>query len=753
LERGKAALKNLIKMKYAQVLLVFAAFALMVAIGGYFVSNTLQRVSSAAVNVALEETNNTIRAYLREPKVAFDNIYTAIIDILDRDEPQEIVLQYMNQTSDMLRMQEDGIEGFLDIYGFIRDETLVGSNWIPGDDFVPQQRPWYQLAVRSDGIAYTAPYIDVMTGLPVISLAQELYGKNGVYYGVLSMDISIEWLIGYTESLQFVEGGYGMILSQYLHIIAHPDEQLRGLRLQDLGEDYAAIADMLRVSRGVSGMRIQDTDGKSSVVFFQQLYNGWFAGVVLPVWSYFADVYRNIALLAALGFILACILSAILLRLAADKLRSEEESRSKSSFLAIMSHEMRTPMNAIMGMTSIAKSTQNVERKNYALERIEDASNHLLGVINNILDLSKIEADKLELNPVDFDFREMIDKVVNIINFRITEKSQELTVDIGDSIPRMLTCDDQRLAQVITNLLSNAVKFTPEHGVISLCANLSEHENGACKVRFTISDTGVGISDEQLSSLFKPFQQAESSTARRYGGTGLGLAITKRIVELMGGSISVSSALGEGATFAFTVGVEKPDAKEINDLESTLNREKSEEPVQIDDFFGHTALLAEDVEINREILMALLEPTYLRIDCAENGAEAVRMFKEAPARYSIIFMDVQMPVMDGFEATRIIRTQGSANAKTIPIIAMTANVFKEDVDNCLKAGMNGHIGKPIVIDAVLQVLRQYLEFKESGEDRRSEDRRQNYEDRRKNKVDRRQSDADRRKADRRKRAF
>jgi len=408
-------------------------------------------------------------------------------------------------------------------------------------------------------------------------------------------------------------------------------------------------------------------------------------------------------------------------------------------------------MNAIMGMTSIAKSTQSVERKNYALERIEDASNHLLGVINNILDLSKIEADKLELNPVDFDFREMINKVVNIINFRITEKSQELTVDIDSNIPRILICDDQRLAQVITNLLSNAVKFTPEHGVISLCANLSEHEDGACKVRFSITDTGVGISEEQQASLFKPFQQAESSTARRYGGTGLGLAITKRIVELMGGSISVSSDLGEGATFAFTVGVEKPDAKVLNDLESKLKKEKKE-PERIDDFSGHTALLVEDVEINREIIMALLEPTYLEIDCAENGSEAVRMFKEAPARYSIIFMDVQMPVMDGFEATRIIRAQSSANAKTIPIIAMTANVFKEDVDNCLKAGMNSHIGKPIVIGSVLQVLRQYLDFNESGEDRQSEDRRHNGEDRRKNIADRRQSGGDRRKADRRKSA-
>jgi len=694
-------------MKYSQIIFVFIAFALMVVIGSYFVSNTLQKTSSSAVAVALEETDKTIRAYLREPKVAFDNIYNAIADILDRDESQEIVQHYLEQTTEMLRMQEDGIEGFIVVYGYIRDEFLIGMGWEPGEDFVPQQRPWYQLAVRSKGIDYTSPYIDEMTGLPVISLTQELYGVNGDYYGVLALDISIEWLFGFSESLQFVDGGYGMILSQYLHIIAHPKEQYRSARLQDLGDDYASIADRLRVEHSVLAERIQDTDGNKAIVFFRQLYNGWYVGVVMPVGSYFADVYGNILLLATLGFVLACILSYILLRLTADKIRSEEESKSKSSFLAMMSHEMRTPMNAIIGMTNIAKSAQSVERKDYALEKIEDASTHLLGVINNILDMSKIEADKLELSPVAFDFESMIKKVIDIINFRVAEKHQALTVDIDEKIPRTLVCDDQRLAQIITNLLSNAVKFTPEHGEIGLFVKLLQ-ENGICKIQFDITDTGVGISKEQQAGLFKPFQQAESSTARKYGGTGLGLAITKRIVELMEGSISVSSTPDVGSTFTFTIRVEKPDENAKIVLSESSDEEENVTSGQIDQYPGFSMLLVEDVDINQEIVMALLEPTQIRIDCAKNGAEAVRMFKEAPDAYSIIFMDVQMPVMDGFEATRIIRAQSTPSAKNIPIIAMTANVFKEDVDNCLKSGMNGHVGKPIDFNNVLQILRQYL---------------------------------------------
>jgi len=701
-------LKKSFRMKYTQITFVFIAFALMAAIGGISVSNTLQKTSSSAVTVALEETNKTIRAYLREPKVAFDNIYNAITDILDRNEPQDIVRHYLEQTTEMLSEQEDGIEGFIVVYGYIRDELLLGKDWEPGEDFVPQQRLWYQLAVRSKGLDYTSPYIDEMTGLPIITLTQEIYGANGDYYGVLALDISIEWLFGFSESLQFVDGGYGMIISQYLHIIAHPKEQYRSARLQDLGDDYASIADRLRVKHSVSAELIKDTDGKKAIVFFMQLYNGWYVGVVMPVGSYYADLYGNVLLLATLGFLLACFLSYILLRLTADKIRSEEESRSKSSFLAMMSHEMRTPMNAIIGMTNIAKSTRNVERKDYALGKIEDASTHLLGVINNILDMSKIEADKLELSPVAFDFESMINKVINIINFRVAEKTQTLTVDIDKEIPRTLICDDQRLAQIITNLLSNAVKFTPEHGAISLSARLSRQENGNSKIQFDIADTGVGISKEQQATLFNPFQQAENSTTRKYGGTGLGLAITKRIVELMEGSISVSSTPGEGSTFTFTIRVEKPDENTKSGPDEPSENKKNEETGQTNQYPEYRMLLVEDVEINQEIVTAVLEPTLLKIDCANNGAEAVRKFKEAPEAYNIIFMDVQMPVMDGFEATRIIRAQAAPNAKTIPIIAMTANVFKEDVDNCLKAGMNSHLGKPIDFNIVLQILRQYL---------------------------------------------
>jgi len=518
-----------------------------------------------------------------------------------------------------------------------------------------------------------------------------------------------------------------------------------------------------------------------------------------------------------------------------QRAEAETAARAKAAFLANMSHEMRTPMNAIIGMTTIGKSAAAVERKDYCFTKIEDASTHLLGVINDILDMSKIEAGKFELSLQEFNFEKMIQRVVNVVNFRVEEKQQKFTVHIDNVIPPALITDDQRLAQVIINLLGNAVKFTPERGSISLNTRFLGEEDGLCTIEIAVSDTGIGISAEQQKNLFNSFQQAETDTARRFGGTGLGLAISRSIVEMMGGKIGVKSDPGKGSVFTFTIQAKKgaqtrqrllaegvnrdnvrilavdddPDiltyfkniaqqlgvscdiaasgeealklveqngsyniyfvdwkmpgmdgialtkalkaqpsgpensvaimisAVEWNTVESDareagVNRflpkplfpstiadlidnclgvehrikEKKLEVAGI--FDGRCILLAEDVEINREIVIALFEPTHLEIDCAENGVETVRKFSETPDKYDLIFMDVHMPEMDGYEATRRIRAMDIPKAKAIPIIAMTANVFREDIEKCIKAGMNNHVGKPLNFEEVLDKLRFYL---------------------------------------------
>jgi len=370
---------------------------------------------------------------------------------------------------------------------------------------------------------------------------------------------------------------------------------------------------------------------------------------------------------------------------------------------------MRTPLNAIIGMTTIGRKAPDLERKDYALDMIDGASTQLLGVINDVLDMSKIAENKLELSYIEFNFEGLLKKTAAIFSIRMEEKKLEFSIHIDNDIPRFLIGDDQRLTQVITNLIGNAIKFTPANGSIKLDARFLGEEDGLCDIQCSVSDSGIGISEEQQKNLFKSFQQAESSTSRKYGGTGLGLAISKSIVEMMKGEIRLDSELGKGSVFTFTVKMKRAAEKNQKEYSGGTSRHDEEVKHDINESFdGYSILLAEDVEINRDIVLTLLEPTRLKIDCAENGREAVHMFIEASEKYDLIFMDVQMPEMDGYEATRRIRALGTEKAKNIPIIAMTANVFREDIEESLNAGMNSHVGKPLNIQDVIEKLRCYL---------------------------------------------
>ncbi|GHV95045.1 hypothetical protein AGMMS50293_13650 [Spirochaetia bacterium] len=400
------------------------------------------------------------------------------------------------------------------------------------------------------------------------------------------------------------------------------------------------------------------------------------------------------------------------------KERTEQASRAKSNFLANMSHEIRTPLNAIIGMTTIAKGSAEAEQKDYCLEKIEGASTHLLGIINDILDMSKIEEDKFDLSCTEFEFSDMIQRVASIFEFRLDEKKQKLTVNLDPAIPARIITDEQRLAQVITNLIGNAIKFTPDEGCITLGVSLAGSESGFCTLEISVSDTGIGISKEQQDKLFQSFVQVDSSIARKFGGTGLGLAISKKIVEMMQGNIRIESEVGHGASFIFTIRAEIPAPSAVPSLAEAIavfseNHPAVSAEIEADgepDYTGKRILLAEDVEINREIVITVLEPLGLSITEAEDGQRAYDIFTANSGSFDLIFMDIHMPGMDGYETTRKIRDWEKPRnlSRQVPIIAMTANVFKEDVDRCLAAGMNGHMGKPLDFDAVMQVLKEYL---------------------------------------------
>lgn len=393
-------------------------------------------------------------------------------------------------------------------------------------------------------------------------------------------------------------------------------------------------------------------------------------------------------------------------RINMDRDKAIANTLAKGEFLSRMSHELRTPLNAIIGMTNIALREKDSKKVLEHIKKVESSSQLLLNIINDILDISKIDAGKLELVKESFDFNNMLKNAENIVRVKMDEKKQRFTVHCNEDIKYKIISDEHRLLQVIVNLLNNAMKFTPENGEISLTATQKKIDGSRIKLRVEVSDSGIGITPQQQEKLFRAFEQTDGSITRKYGGTGLGLAICKKILNALGGDIWVKSKPNQGACFFFELDAETGESLELNNNSTSVSAGDGTDATF--DWSGYTIILAEDVEINREIVELMLSETGIKIINAVNGKEAVEKFSAEPERYNLILMDIQMPVLDGLSATKYIRSINNAHAKKIPIIAMTANAFTEDVDICLDAGMNEHIAKPISIEHFFDVLKKYL---------------------------------------------
>ncbi|MDR1669240.1 MAG: response regulator, partial [Oscillospiraceae bacterium] len=770
-----------------ELVFTITAFAVMVVLNYRFMHDAVRDSLIRHADSVLDSAESQVTKTLRGFEVALGGFTEEINNALLRGDSADELRAYIGEVSRHSFLDGETSSGIQDFFGYF--ETLPGgpvliqsgSDPVPAG-YKPEEQDWYRAAVEADGgIAETVPAVSGEDET-VYTYSMSFSDKDGNRLGVACMNVNVDQLGQSVVETALNQNGYGMLLNQNGEVLFHPNPKFRGMDIHDPGIPIYIYAEAIINGENIFEQPMISYNQEESVIFFRTLHNRWHLGLVTPEKYYYQSV-DNVRYVLILAGVIGVVLAIFLITMDRARKKSDSESRQKSIFLANMSHEIRTPINAIVGMTAIGKTVGAVERKDYCFSKIDDASRHLLGVINDILDLSKIEANKIELSPTDFNFEKMLQQVVNVVNFRVDEKHQKLSVYIDKNIPKVLYADDQRFAQILTNLLSNAVKFSPNDSAISLNTQLLSLDNGEYTIQTEVRDEGIGISQEQQTKLFQSFQQAESSTTRSYGGTGLGLSISKSIVALMGGKIWVTSELGQGSTFAFTVKVRLGDhtkyglaqqdvnwgnvriltvdddrdileyfheiikefgancevaadagealhmvdetgeyniyfidlkmpgvdgialtkeirareknpghsivimissadlsvmeedarkagvdrfllkpifpssiADVINDCIGITNEKARDLPVDIRGIFeGYRILFAEDVAINFEIVQTLLEPTLVSLECAENGAEAVRMFIRDPEKYDLIFMDVQMPIMDGYEATRQIR--------------------------------------------------------------------------------------------------
>ncbi len=589
------------------------------------------------------------------------------------------------------------------------NHSLLESRTDPEDRYDPRQRPWFIDAVMNNDVVWTAPYLFYTGNKPGITTASPVYDKSGVLQGVVGVDISIEELSIFLSKLTIGENGKAFIVNSSGDVVAFPDlDELKQIeqdgqkiRLSKISELDDLVSRKAYASLGLPPDKLPNKPLFTSFIHNGERYSAMFTPFKDPQWPWLIGIYipendylggikqsRTINILIALCVVMLAGASGWIIarKLESRKKEAVKANKAKSRFLAVMSHEIRTPMNVILGATDLLNNSSPRENQKPYIKLLSTAGAGLLELLNDVLDMSKIEAGLLELENINFNPRALITQCCSVFTISAQEKGIELKFDIAPDFPETVNGDPVRIKQVLINLVGNAVKFTNCGGVYIQAKTVSSIKSNKIKLVLTVQDTGPGIPEKQHKAIFESFTQADKSITREHAGTGLGLSISKSISRLMDGDIELQSTPGKGSTFTFTA--------TLNDSQQKSGSNDSGLKATIENKCPRKILLIEDNKSNQELFSHYLQDSPHSIETASNGEEGVRMFKET--RPDIVFMDIEMPVMDGYEATRHIRIweKESGYAKT-PIIALSAHAIKGTEEAVRTAGCSGYMTKPV----------------------------------------------------------
>ena len=637
---------------------------------------------------------------------------------------KEEIIEYITRESANTADQFD--DSYTGIYGVINGEYLDGLGWIPPEGYDATTRDWYKEAVAAGGqTMVVSPYIDDQTGNVILQICKALSDTNNV----LGMDLTLTGVQETVEDITINGSGYAFILDYDGTVIAHRDGEEKGKNYSEDPDKSEIYEKIMSAEKGNFNMVI---DGKECTVFVDDILSQWHLAIVVETSALFKDTRKVLIVGILVGLLVFALISAFYIVgynherkinkrmeeinaleqkreyeakiLMLEKSAADSANKAKSDFLADMSHEIRTPINAVLGMNEmILRESKDDQILEYS-SNIKSAGNTLLSIINNILDFSKIEDGKMSLVPVEFDFAELINSLVNSISERARSKNLGLVVDIDETVPSKLYGDDVRLTQVIMNLLTNAVKYTENGSVTLMVRNIGINEDKV-KLSFDVIDTGIGIKEEDLSKLFESFARIEEKRNRHIEGTGLGISIVVKLLAMMDSKLDVESKYGVGSVFGFELSLPVVDETPIGKYDEKrkaghYNRDDADRLYAPD----AKVLVTDDNGINLKVAVNFLKIFGIKPVTASSGLETIERMKKD--HYDILFLDHMMPVLDGFETLKALKDEAILN--DTKVIALTANAVVGAEEMYLSAGFDGYLSKPVMIDDFEKALKTYL---------------------------------------------